>query len=492
VTVSHNHAYYNGGGIATDDNAVVTVSHSVFSFDTAALEDNTPVDDNGGAISSGGTVIVDHSVFSDNLVESTSQNSSAQGGAIYVAGKLTVTDSTFARNVVRGTIAQGGSIYASTTSMKVVDSTFTDDRATGVDPTDGQTANGGSIYSNAVASLVQGTHITGARAQASGPVDQEVAGGAALFTAAVTITGTEFNNDAATGTTTSNNEVFVTGGALMFEPDSMAKLSHTTVEGSTASASSPLNSAYAEGGGVYSFGILNIASSTLSGNKATAVSGSMANANGGGLMVSSQAHATTVTDSTIAKNAVSATLSKNPSPSPLIIGTGGGVQDESENLAFRYDTIAGNSARATGGSQGGGLDVSTGLALPNPTTVGTIWATNAAHTGPQCDGAFTSGGWNWFGSLSSCGTAKTSTDHTSGHLRLGSLASNGGPTKTMALKAGSAALDQIPRATCRALVTVDQRGVSRPQGAAKKASKRRCDIGAFERTVRHPRHHHHH
>ena len=54
---------------------------------------------------------------------------------------------------------------------------------------------------------------------------------------------------------------------------------------------------------------------------------------------------------------------------------------------------------------------------------------------------------------------------------LGPLASNGGPTQTMALGLGSPAIDQVPVGTsCPA---TDQRGVPRPQGPA-------CDIGAFE------------
>ncbi|WP_330113878.1 choice-of-anchor Q domain-containing protein [Streptomyces sp. MUM 178J] len=53
---------------------------------------------------------------------------------------------------------------------------------------------------------------------------------------------------------------------------------------------------------------------------------------------------------------------------------------------------------------------------------------------------------------------------------LGPLADNGGPTDTHALLPGSPALDAA--AHCSA---TDQRGVSRPQGAA-------CDIGAYERT----------
>ncbi len=52
---------------------------------------------------------------------------------------------------------------------------------------------------------------------------------------------------------------------------------------------------------------------------------------------------------------------------------------------------------------------------------------------------------------------------------LGALASNGGPTKTHALLAGSPAID----AATDCGVTTDQRYVARPQGAA-------CDIGAFE------------
>ncbi len=52
-------------------------------------------------------------------------------------------------------------------------------------------------------------------------------------------------------------------------------------------------------------------------------------------------------------------------------------------------------------------------------------------------------------------------------MRLGSLANNGGLTKTHALLAGSGG---------NACEATDQRGVTRPQGAT-------CDIGAFELEV---------
>jgi len=55
--------------------------------------------------------------------------------------------------------------------------------------------------------------------------------------------------------------------------------------------------------------------------------------------------------------------------------------------------------------------------------------------------------------------------------KLGTLASNGGPTKTHALLAGSPALDAASGADCPAK---DQRGVVRPQGTG-------CDIGSYEK-----------
>lgn len=53
---------------------------------------------------------------------------------------------------------------------------------------------------------------------------------------------------------------------------------------------------------------------------------------------------------------------------------------------------------------------------------------------------------------------------------LGPLASNGGPTQTHALNAGSPAIDAADNVGCP---STDQRGVARPQGPT-------CDIGAFE------------
>jgi hypothetical protein len=57
--------------------------------------------------------------------------------------------------------------------------------------------------------------------------------------------------------------------------------------------------------------------------------------------------------------------------------------------------------------------------------------------------------------------------------KLGPLASNGGPTQTIALLKGSPAIDYIPLALCP---KTDQRGHKRPDNPHESA----CDIGAFE------------
>jgi hypothetical protein len=55
---------------------------------------------------------------------------------------------------------------------------------------------------------------------------------------------------------------------------------------------------------------------------------------------------------------------------------------------------------------------------------------------------------------------------------LGALQDNGGPTQTISLAAGSAAINQIP-ASGAGCPKTDQHGVPRPSGPA-------CDIGAYE------------
>lgn len=96
---------------------------------------------------------------------------------------------------------------------------------------------------------------------------------------------------------------------------------------------------------------------------------------------------------------------------------------------------------------------------------------------PACNTGPTDGGHNLASDASCEFSAGSSLDSTP--AKLGALTYNGGPTRTRAPAATSAAIDAIPKgaATCVAGAK-DQRGVRRPQGS-------RCDIGAVELAVPH-------
>lgn len=92
----------------------------------------------------------------------------------------------------------------------------------------------------------------------------------------------------------------------------------------------------------------------------------------------------------------------------------------------------------------------------------------------SCSGAVTSCGDNIVSDGSCFPASAELYDRIGLDPLLEALANNGGPTKTMALRAGSPAIDQVivNAASCTG---TDQRGSARPSGP-------RCDIGAYERT----------
>jgi len=125
---------------------------------------------------------------------------------------------------------------------------------------------------------------------------------------------------------------------------------------------------------------------------------------------------------------------------------------------------------------GGGIGRDASQTLTLTADLVALNTTPKATQGPNCGpGPVGSGGGNVLGVTTGCGFHRAATDHTGvTNPKLGSLASNGGPTKTMALLAGSPAIDVIAAAACPE--PVDQRGVHRPQGP-------RCDAGAYERKI---------
>jgi hypothetical protein len=179
---------------------------------------------------------------------------------------------------------------------------------------------------------------------------------------------------------------------------------------------------------------------------------------GGGIHVDGTAGSdVNVGNSTIAENSAGSAVS-DESPD----GRGGGIMqaDTGPSVFLSTSTVAGNSVPA--GSAGAGLH-----SVATFTLLSTVIAGNQAGTvSANCFGSFLNENFTLvFGDGSCPGTV--------GDPKLGPLANNGGPTETMGLNAGSAALNKIPQGSAETCPPTDQRGVGRPVGGA-------CDIGAFE------------
>jgi len=146
---------------------------------------------------------------------------------------------------------------------------------------------------------------------------------------------------------------------------------------------------------------------------------------------------------------------------------GGGLFSKDGMVDLSFVTIANNTARGgsgspTGASLGGGVCATSGVVILRNSIVAN------SPAGGNCFGAITDGGHNLSSDLSCSFSGPGSLNNTDPVL--GPLADYGGPTPTMALLAGSPAIDAADSSSCP---PTDQRGRPRPFGAG-------CDIGAFE------------
>jgi len=163
-----------------------------------------------------------------------------------------------------------------------------------------------------------------------------------------------------------------------------------------------------------------------------------------------------------------------------ISGWGGGIDNRGGgDVVIVNSTIAGNYAIKGGGGLAAGqgyAPVSDQAALGRMTLRNTIVAGNTSKAGPKnChvkDQIIASLGNNLDTDGSCFLTAKG--DRPKTDPLLGPLANNGGPTRTLALRPGSPAIDAGGAKDCPPR---DARGVRRPQGRA-------CDMGAYERRAK--------
>ena len=308
---------------------------------------------------------------------------------------------------------RGGGIYSSGT-VTITNSTVSNNSATG--------GEGGGMYNVGTLTIADSTF--------SGNL-ATYGGGMYNLTSSPTISNSTFSGNSATDN----------GGGMHNTNGSSPTISNTTFSG---------NSAFSGGGMYNNNSNPTISNSTFSGNSANDNGGGMHNTNGS---------SPTISNTTFSGNSAF---------------SGGGMYNNNSNPTISNSTFSGNSANGIGG---GMYNFSSSPTLKNTIIAnstggdcrnGPLGLINAASshnliesTGTDACGITASfgGGNNIVGS----------------DPALNALANNGGFTQTMALQAGSLAIDTGDTTTCNnaPVSGKDQRGVTRPLGAG-------CDIGAYE------------
>jgi hypothetical protein len=429
LTVNHCNFVGNSGGAIYNNHGSVTVSNSTFSENDAAR---------GGGIRNygDGTVTVCNGSFTSN-----------SGGIANFRGTLTVSDTTFSGN-------RAGGIYNDRGTVIVTNSSFAGNSA----------PSGGGIFNDDRGILFVDNSIFSHNLANSGY-------GGGIFN---DYWGTlELNNSSFLG-----NRASLYGGGIFNEYGGIVRVSDSTFAD---------NSAHYGGGGIANNGTLETRVTIFSNNSAF---------NGGGIHNANSRRAT-VSSSTFSGNSSTngggisnnGTLDlDNSTFSSNSASNGGGIYNDYDgSLQLTNSTFFGNSAASYGGgiispytrpitvtnstffgnsaSFGGGIaSAQSGVMLRN-----TIVVDNLA--GDNCFGVISDGG----GNLS---YPDTTCPGINADPLLGPLQDNGGPTWTMALGAGSAAIDAGDDAICAAppVNNLDQRGFARPWGA-------HCDIGAVEQII---------
>jgi hypothetical protein len=272
-----------------------------------------------------------------------------------------------------------------------------------------------------------------------------------------------------TDSTVSGNSAGYYGGGIYSGPGASLNIADTTLSGNSATALGVEFPEYAYGGALYAYGTATVTTSTFSDNTTFAIGGG---GGGGGIYVGGTLH---LTASTLSGNR--ATIGEG-----VVYGDGGGGILNGGTLTVADTTLAENSTNADGGGIANGwqLDMAnstlstnsaaTGGAIFNDGTL-TVAATIVADStsGGECSGTLTDAGYN-LDDDGTCGfSASTDYSDTPADLDPGGLQDNGGPTLSVALESGSAAIGAVSDGSLCS--SPDQRGASRNTP---------CDIGAVE------------
>jgi CSLREA domain-containing protein len=284
-----------------------------------------------------------------------------------------------------------------------------------------------------------------------GDIDEFATDGGGIRTAGLLrVSRSVIKGNQATGTGAGGGGIGTTGGDAA---TSQLIMRRSTVSGNTSVST---------GGGIDLVGIdfdVEIEASTISGNDGS---------RGGGIWTNPDEGMVTIVNSTIVNNTA---VAPDPGTAPA---DGGGIYivdllADNVGPLFRIEmtTIAGNESLP---GRDANFKASYPIQLQNTLIADPVG-------GQNCDADVDSHGYN-LDEGTTCDLDQ-GTDEENADPVLGTLRKNGGPTRTMALGLGSDAVAEGDCTPSFALpgfdLTVDQRGVSRPQPAGGD-----CDIGAWE------------
>ncbi len=489
----------SGGSVNGDGGAIL--NEGIADLRDMTFTNNWAFDD-GGAISNIGTLWGTGLTFTSNSVSGSSDPS---GGAIFTAGLLELSDSSFTAN---SAVEDGGAICVAAGAEALLSdlavSTNTAKDGAGIYSSGNLRLSGSVVSGNVASDNGGGIHIA---AGAAALYDSDVAGnraanGGGVFDGSygsLLIQQTSLSTNTATlaggglwdyyGTTrlleaTVSGNAATTGGGGVLTYNGTFTLIDSQLIGNTLAGTTT------QGGGLYAYSeTTTITRSRITGNHVNGTS----TGQGGGLWA--QYGTLTVTDSTIADNVVWAsaggygggiflsyvttTLTRDTISGNSLYGAttgqGGGIYNQYGTLHLVDTTVSGNRAYGAASASGGGIyaygsstgywtyitnstitlneaaygggiyrDGSTSVRVRN-----SIVTANTADTaGPDVYGAFDlSSAYNLIGAID--GSTGLSDDPntlfgtTAAPLNAGlaALADNGGPTLTHALLVGSPAVD---------------------------------------------------
>jgi CSLREA domain-containing protein len=386
----------------------------------------------------------------------TIQRSTASGTPsfrlIYVAGNATVNN----LNLVNGTTS-GGAFFNADGTLTLGGCTFTGNAAE-----DGVThgAAGAALYNTGGTTNVSNCTFTQNTANSTGSGLVAALGGAAIYNGGgglTAIVNSTFSFNSSIGI--SNNGT--SGGAIFNDMNS-----RVTVSGSTFTH----NTSYNLGGAIVSYGTLTVLTSEFDSNS---VSDTWSGAGSGGAIAIGNNSTATIENSTFAGN------SANDNS-----GAGGAIDSTSFQTGNTSTTVLACTFYENGASHGSAIHVSgfsgvtSTLHLGNSIMANAQFGTSLALDGTT--GSIVSSGYN-LSTDNGGGFLTGPADQAGADPKINGLGSNGGPTRTCALLAGSAAINRGKSFG----LTTDQRGQARPynlSGYTFANGGDGSDIGAYEAT----------